>query len=71
MESCFENENGDLTWFKPERGPKYQQLLSFAIVQWSFVPSLGLKKPKISRRKFFKQLCAKYLGKIVWVKKKL
>ena len=62
--------NGDLTWFKQERGTKHQQILSFAIVKWSFVPSLELEKPKISRKFFFRQSFAKNIGKIAQVKKK-
>ena len=38
---------------------------------WSFVPSLGLKKPKILRKKFFRKSFAKNIGKIAQVKKKL
>ena len=36
-----------------------------------FAPSLGLKKPKISRRKFLRQSWAKNIRKIAEVKKKL
>ena len=64
-------ESGYLTWFKQERGPKHQQVLSFAFVKQSFVPSLALKKAKTPRTKFFTQSCAKIFGKIVQVKKKL
>ena len=61
MENCLKlHLNGSLTWFKQERRPKHQQILSFAIVKWSFVPSLGLKTPKISRRKFLGQSYAIY-----------
>ena len=64
--------NGDLTWFKQKQGSKHQQiLLSFAIEKWSFVLSLGVKKPKISRRRFFRQSFAKNIGKTALVKKKL
>ena len=63
--------NGNLTWCKYERGPKHQQVPFFAIVKWSFVPSLGLKEPEISRRKLFSQSRAKNIGKIAQGKKKL
>ena len=55
-------KNGDLTWFKQGRGQKHQQILS--------VPSLGLKKPKITRRKIFRQPFAKNMGNLAQVKKK-
>ena len=55
-------KNGDLTWFNQGRGQKHQQILS--------VPSLGLKKPKITRRKIFRQLFAKNMGNLAQVKKK-
>ena len=55
-------KNGDLTWFNQGRGQKHQQILS--------VPSLGLKKPKITRRKIFRQPFAKNMGNLAQVKKK-
>ena len=64
-------ENGDLTWIKQEGGLKYQQILSFAIIKWSFVPSLEFEKPKVSRKNFFRQSCAKNMGKIAQVKERL
>ena len=57
-------ENGDLTWFKQEHWPKHQQILPFIIVKWSTVLSLGLKNPKTSRWKFFRQSSEKTLQKL-------
>ena len=58
-------ENGDLTWFKQEWGPKYQEMLCFAIAKWLFVlPILRLKTPKISKDKAFHSIaCKKYWKK--------
>ena len=38
-------------------------MLSFATSKWWFVPSLGLKKPKILWRKHFRESCAKNICK--------
>ena len=51
--------------------PKTSTDTAIVIVKLSFVPSLGLKKSKISRRKFFRQSFAKNVGKIAQVKKNL
>ena len=64
-------ENGDLTWFKQEQGQNHHEILYGIIAKWSFVPSLVVKTPKISRRKLFRQLCAWNIGKISKVKIKL
>lgn len=68
---CNQEENGDLTWLKQEQGPNLHQLLSCAIVKRWFVPTVGLKKRNISRRKLFRRLFVKYIEKISEVKIKL
>ena len=62
-------ENGELTWFKQQRGPIHQQILSFVIVKWLVVPSLGLEKPKISWKFFFRQSFAKNIDKLLKLRK--
>ena len=64
-------KNGDLTWFKLERGPTYQQILCLAIVKWSFVPRLRLTNLKTLKIKIFRQPHAKSIETIAQVKKKL
>ena len=64
-------KNGDLTLLKQKQVPKQNEILSWTIVKWSFVLSLGLKRPKFLRRKLIKQSCAKNIGKISEVKIKL
>ena len=41
------------------------------LVKWSFVPSLGVKRRKILRKRLSRQSCAKNIGKVLEVKIKL
>ena len=63
-------QNWHLTWFKLERRPKHQQILSLAIVKWLLAPRLAIKKAKTSRRRFLGELCANNIGKIHQQKEK-
>ena len=58
----YQNKNG---------GQNKKQILSFIITKLQFVPSLELRKPKISRRKVFRQSFPKNIGKNMQVKKQL
>ena len=52
-----------------ECGLKHQQILPFAIVKWSIVLSLALKKPKIARWKFSDNHLQKILEKMSKLRK--